>query len=138
MADVALVPVPREYLSSWWPLVADQIRRVADRTPEWTLEGMVGRLERGEWLLWLVWDGSSVLGVGASHIWLADDGSKILDIPFMTGRDMVRWHRLFERLEEYARGEGVSRMRLTARKGWARILKGFDVTHVLMEKGLIG
>jgi hypothetical protein len=43
---------------------------------------------------------------------------------------------LFERIEQYAKDEGCSAIRLYGRKGWERVLDGYKVEHVILEKAL--
>jgi hypothetical protein len=43
---------------------------------------------------------------------------------------------LYERIEAWAKGLGLIRMRVVGRKGWLRAIAGFTQTGIVMEKDL--
>ena len=52
------------------------------------------------------------------------------------GSDMKRWLPLIEQIEAYAKHEGCKRVRIYGRKGWLRVLDGYDEKHIIMDKEL--
>lgn len=128
---VRQVPVP--FLNLVWPHVAPWIaeRVVARSNGEFSLEGIAERLLTGEWQLWVVFDGS-YRAVLATE--LTKEG--IARVHFATGRGAEDWKHLIGEIEEWARDNGSSRLRMYARKGWAKHLPDFKMTHVVLEKDL--
>jgi hypothetical protein len=55
-----------------------------------------------------------------------------------SGQNRERWLPLFEKIEQYAREEGCSCVRIYGRKGWERVLQGYRVEHVILERQLYG
>ena len=49
---------------------------------------------------------------------------------------MKRWLPLIEKIENYARDEGCTRVRIFGRKGWLRVLDGYEAKHIIMDKEL--
>jgi hypothetical protein len=43
---------------------------------------------------------------------------------------------LLQKLEAFAKAEGCAVMRIFGRKGWHRVLDGYHVEHVVLEKEL--
>jgi hypothetical protein len=52
------------------------------------------------------------------------------------GADMRRWLPLLATIESYARDEGCACVRIYGRKGWARVLDGYETQHVILRKEL--
>jgi hypothetical protein len=86
-------------------------------------------------LLWLAWDGDSILAAAVTEL-AAVDGGKLCTILACGGRDLARVAPLAAGLERYARDEGCARIRICGRRGWARVLAGYRVTRVVIEKNL--
>jgi hypothetical protein len=53
-----------------------------------------------------------------------------------SGHQRERWLPLFKKIEKYAKDEGCTAMRIFGRKGWERVLDGYHVEHVVLEKAL--
>ena len=49
---------------------------------------------------------------------------------------MPRWLPLIAEIENYARTEGCTRVRIYGRKGWLRALDGYEAKHIIMDKEL--
>lgn len=134
--DPALYRVMPEDLETVWPAVAERIADVAARSNgDWTEETIVKLILTGAWHLWLVWDGR-VQAVIAGEIHLAPSGRKVFSIRFTTGENSHTWLHLIDDLEQWAASEGCEAVKITARKGWAKRLADYRMTHVLLEKEL--
>jgi hypothetical protein len=49
---------------------------------------------------------------------------------------MKRWLPLLGEVEAYAKREGCARVRIFGRKGWLRVLDGYEHKHIIMDKDL--
>ena len=117
-------------------MVAAHIDSVVMRSRgRYSRKGVVERLLSGDWQLWLVWDGS-VKGTLATELYFDVSGDKACTIRFCTGADAKDWVRLIDHIESWARAEGCKRMAMQARKGWAKHLTDYKLTHVVLEKPL--
>ena len=61
---------------------------------------------------------------------------KVCIITVCGGSDMKRWLPLIGLIEAYAKREGCKRVRIYGRKGWLRVLKGYEEKHVIMDRAL--
>lgn len=134
--EPSLNRIPTECVEQVLPLVIGAITSVAERSRgKMTVESMVDRFIRGEWDLWLVWD-NAALAVGATAVCIDDDHQKACEIAFWTGEHSIRWLHLIDDLEAWAKSQGCRRLRGAMRKGWAKRLPDFRMTHVFMEKDI--
>jgi hypothetical protein len=88
-------------------------------------------------LLWVAWGGRAIESAAAT-ILINSGFGKVCIITVCGGRDMTRWLPLLGQIEDYARREGCARMRIYGRKGWLRVLNGYEQKHVIMDKKLGG
>lgn len=125
------VPVP--FLNVVWPQVSQWIaERVVERSNgELSLAGIAERLLTGEWQLWVVVDGT-YRAVLATE--LTKEG--IARINFATGRGAEDWKHLIDEIKEWARQQGCHHLKMLARKGWAKHLPEFKISHVMLEMDL--
>lgn len=120
-----------------FPMVRGMLEGVAERSRgRWSVAGMLDRFVRGDWQLWLVWDGRP-RAVVATELYLEMTGMKCGMIRFCTGSGAPEWSHLLSRIEDWAREEGCERLDMLARKGWAKHLPDYKMTHVELEKDLI-
>ncbi|WP_340672461.1 hypothetical protein [Bradyrhizobium ottawaense] len=89
----------------------------------------------GRSLLWVAWNGA-VIGAVASTSLQQTDAGKVCVITACAGTDMTRWLPLIRGIEAYAQVEGCRCVRIFGRKGWARVLKGYQQTYAIIDKRL--
>lgn len=135
---VRQVPVP--FLESVWPHVVDLISHVVDRTDgEWTIDDLAGRLLRGEWQLWTVYDGTVRAVIGTS---LAPEpsGALVAHVLWASGSRAEDWMHLISDIEAWASDQGAAKLKMLARKGYPKRFKelfaSYKLSHVLLEKDL--
>lgn len=132
-----LVAVPPMKLQALWPHIGHLFAEVVARPGSgWTLESMVDNVLAERWQLWMVWNGKP-MALCATELGIQDDGAKVCHIRWCTGegaRDFVPV--LLPPIEAWAREEGCIGMKAVTRKGWARHLGDYKMTHVLLEKAL--
>ena len=135
-AEPVLVAVDPARLVEVAPLVAPLIDSIALRSRgRYTSGAMIDRIVRGEWVLWVIWSGE-VEGIVITEVY--DDVSSVrcCMIRACTGRNADRWTHLLARIEDYARAAGCRKLDMMARKGWAKRLPHYKLTHVVLEKDL--
>ena len=137
MGDLGLICVDPKRAAEFWPHVKWFIASAIERTELSSFEGVEAAILEGRQLLWIAWDGKTISAAGATEL------NKIGDKLICTitawaslGHQRDRWLPLLEVVERYARAEGADAIRLYGRKGWERVLDGFKVEHVILEKAL--
>jgi hypothetical protein len=129
--------VPREMIGHVLHIVAESLISVAERSRgEFDAKVMIERFQRGEWQLWVIWDGSLKATLG-TELHLNDTGHKQCSVRFCTGSNIDGWGHLISDLETWAKREGCQRLNMWARKGWAKKLPAYKLTHVLLERDLV-
>ena len=139
-SDTMVRQVPVPFLHGVWPQVSDYISQVIERSNgEWTVNAVADRLLRGDWQLWVVYDGE-IKAIFATTLAVEDSGATIATIPFVTGRRAEDWIHLIADIEDWAKDQGAIRLKMTARKGYPKRFKelfaSYKMTHVLLEKDL--
>ena len=136
ITDPVLQQISPDQIEAAWPMIEDQIKEVCARTGgRWTLDGVAMRFLERKWQLWIVWDGR-LRAVLATELHLEMSGQKTCDVRFCTGGHSLEWVHLIEHLELWAQAEGCTRLAMIARKGWAKRLPDYHMTHVHLEKAL--
>ncbi|HEX5509826.1 MAG TPA: hypothetical protein VFX37_15100 [Pseudolabrys sp.] len=89
----------------------------------------------GKQLLWLASDGATIEAAATTQL-VNENGRRLCVIVACGGHDRARWLPLIAGIEEFARREGCSEMRVYGRKGWARVLDDYRPRYVILEKKL--
>lgn len=132
--SISLICVDPARINEVWPLVRERVRLSIERTGLSDFDQIEASILRGDQLVWLAWDGA-IAAVAVTH--KSSVGTKtICTLTACQGYQREKWLPLFEKIENYARNEGCSAMRLYGRKGWERLLNGYKVENVVMEKSL--
>lgn len=131
-----LQAIPPQHLGEVFPLVAPLMEKIVERYQgRFSIPGMLEHFARAEWQLWVVWDGS-VRAIVGTELYREVSGLKCCKIQFATGREAAGWTHLLGQIEAWARDEGCARMDMIARKGWAKHLPEYKMTHIWLEKDL--
>lgn len=134
-ASPDLVCIDPVRIDEFWPHVKHFIRAAIERTELNSFDEIERAVLNGKQLLWLAWNGHSIDAAACTE--LARVGHKtICTLTACAGYQRDRWLPLFEQIEQYARNEGAATMRIIGRKGWQRVLDGYHVEHVILEKTL--
>ena len=128
-----LAPV---HLPSGWERVRPKIDRGYSAGDEIMPEDVLDRLLDGRTQLWVAIDDEGEIHAAMTTelvpmrsglvCWMCQCGGERL-------RDWAPFHR---KVEEYARAEGCVRVILRGREGWGRVLDGYKVRTVQIEKVL--
>jgi hypothetical protein len=80
-----------------------------------------------------VWNGHRPSRRG-DHPYQFRSVGKVCVVTVCGGSDMQRWLPLIDQIETYAKREGCVRARIYGRKGWLRVLEGYEQKHIIMDK----
>lgn len=116
-----------------WPLVADRIRSAVLRTDLSHSCDIERDLLEGDGLLWLACRGTEI-DAAAATLLVRTDKHLVCLITACGGENMDRWFDLLEGIEEWAKAEGAALVRIYGRPGWARMLKSYRVSNVVLER----
>ena len=116
--------VPLEHVLDVWPAVADYIQNALEYTRgRYELEDVLERVENGEFLLWIAFDGERIKGCVITDM-MQYPRKKFLGCPFVTGDEFASWKQpMFEMLQRFARDNNCEGLEATARPGWSRVFK---------------
>lgn len=138
-----LIQIPPDTLDRLWPLAAKLLEKsIAMSNGFTTLENERDAITEQRKQLWFVINPEGEVkneAVAAGITWIETnaDGSKTAHIGYFGGKDMHSWFDLKHVFENWARDEGCRNIKLWARKGWAKHLPDFKITHYIMAKELI-
>jgi hypothetical protein len=118
-----------------WPHVRPHLERACRATCLNAFADFEADILAGCGLVWVAWNGSAIVAEAATALTNSDCG-KVCVITLCAGHEMQRWLKLIERIEAYAKDEGCVRVRIFGRKGWLRVLDGFEAKHMVMDKQL--
>lgn len=135
-----LVQVPPEVARQVWPLLGNFLSKALEFTSDTRLlEPTLQKIEMGQSQLWTVIDddhGNKALAAGVTSLQTYESGKRVCNIELFGGEDMKLWFDLKDVFEDWAKVEGCESIRVWARKGWAKHLKDYDLTHYILEKAL--
>lgn len=129
-----LICVAPDRVSEFWPHVESLIRSAIERTELSDPRDIENDILNGRSLLWIAWTG--VIEAAAASQIVRVGNTKVCIITACGGSNRERWLPLIEGIENYAREEGCSRSRIYGRKGWLRVLDGYEIKNVVMDKEL--
>lgn len=132
---VDLVAVDPSVVEDIWPHARPLVKSAIDRTRLCNFDHIEREVLAGLQQLWLGWDGTSLAFAGVTQLVLIN-GEKICILVAVGGRDRNRWLPLLGKIEQFAKAEGCSAVRLTGRKGWQRILADYRANYVVMDRKL--
>jgi hypothetical protein len=130
-----LVCVDPERVHEIWPHVAPLLKAACIRTGLNAFADIEADILVGRSLLWIAWNGRAVEAAAATVLINSEIG-KVCIITACGGNEMPRWLPLITEIENYAKHEGCTRVRIYGRKGWLHVLDGFEEKHIIMDKEL--
>ena len=131
-----LQQIPPSHLGEILPLILNLLEAVVARSDgEFTVPALLELFARSRWQLWVIWDGE-VRAIVATELHIAPSGMKLCSVHFCTGRGAAGWAHHLAEIEGWAQAEGCQRIGTMARKGWAKHLPDYKMTHVYLKKDL--
>jgi hypothetical protein len=132
---VELLCVDPSLVKDIWPHTRPLVKRGMSRADAGSFERTEKEILSGLQLLWLVWNGKTIEAAVVTQLVKHGD-KKLCVIVSCSGHGVRRWVHLISRLEQFAKNEGCSAMRIYGRKGWERILENYRAKYVVMDKEL--
>ena len=127
------VPVPSGDLDQWRGRLGWHVDQFC-ANGQYEPEDLFDQISRRERQLWLVVDADAVKCALLTSI--AVDRLKTCQVTHCAGEEYTSWVSFWDVIEAWAKEIGCQRIEVTARPGWARVLKGLTRTHIVLEKRL--
>jgi hypothetical protein len=134
-SSVELLCIDPERVDTIWPYAAPLLQSACRRTGLNAFADIEADILARRSLLWIAWNGRAIEAAAATVL-IHSEAGKVCIITACGGRGIERWLPLIDGIEAYARDEGCARVRVYGRKGWLRVLEGFEQRHVIMDKEL--
>jgi hypothetical protein len=120
-----------------WPRVSDMIESGLAVCDELMPADILERISSGKMLLWVAIEETNGIIIAAMTTELVKMRSGLTCWMCQCGGDRMRdWSRFHVKIEEYARAEGCVSVVLDGREAWKRVLEGYRVRSVRLEKVL--
>lgn len=125
-----------ETLDALWPHALPHLRRFSEETLLINVDELYDKLKTNDRQLWLIETKGEVTLVVVTEIWQAQAGPvcTIKIASGSAGKEALR--AICDEIEKWARGAGCVGIEICGRKGWERVLDGFNQTGVILEKDL--
>ena len=128
-----LVLIPTEHVATVWKLGAQFIES-ACRDAEKSAPEIKALCETGGAQLWFAWS-DHCEAAAVTELSQLPQGLKCI-IFALGGDDSSRWLGYLDELEAWATTQNCNGMRIYGRKGWARKLRDYRVTRLILDKEL--
>lgn len=133
--DAQLLCIDPEYMHEIWPSVAPLLKQAIAKTGLSAFATIERDILDGASLLWVAWNGSAIEAAASTSLQQTEAG-KVCVITACAGAGVTRWLSLIHGIEAYAVAEGCHCVRIFGRKGWGRILEGYEQTYAIIDKRL--
>jgi hypothetical protein len=134
-SSAELICVDPQRVHEIWPHVSPLLAAACRRTGLNAFSEIESDILAGRSLLWGAWNGSAIEAAAATVLINSEIG-KVCIITVCGGSRMKRWLSLLGQIEDYAKHEDCARIRIYGRKGWLRVLEGFQQRYVIIDKEL--
>ena len=132
-ADTICIPPDR--INEVLPLVTHWISNAVGKCGDWTPEAIKDHLDKGECLLWILWDGQ-LHAACVTQLVIVPKKGKICTIVACGGDQVIPWDVAFKPIEKYAAQHGCASMRIEGRPGWQRVFPDYELEWVCLHKDL--
>ena len=132
-----LVYVTKETLGEWFERARFFIEQIAEGSGgRHTAESLRHELAHGNYWLVVAVEKTSVKAalIATSATW--STGLREFLVIGLTGHGMKDWLHLEREVRDMAKATGHHVIKAYARPGWSRVMKGYQMTHVIMEASL--
>ena len=138
MAEWAIVPVPVDKLAEVLPHIQPLIlEAVAAYDGRHTYQSMMELILAEHVVLFVAAEGGTAHGLIGAQISQEPSGLRTCQFRFVSGPGFRRWSDLaLDTVEAFAKHHGCHRMEGMGRKGLAKAMPDYKITHVMLEKDL--
>ena len=117
----------------------DKVKHQIEKTNDAVLndEDVLGFLQSGQWRLWVaIENGIVVAAMTVEFFYYPRD--KVCRVVTMGGERMKEWltSNTIEKFEDWAKTEGCSYIDVFGRRGWKKVLPGYEEDCVLLRKAI--
>ena len=120
-----------------WPRVSDMIDAGLSVCDEVMPDDILDRIASGKMLLWIAIEEANGIIIAAMTTQLVRQRSGLVCWMCQCGGERMHdWSRFHVKIEEYAKVEGCVKVVLEGREAWKRVLEGYSVRSVRLEKVL--
>jgi len=119
--------------------VWDKVQHQIEKTNDAVLndEDVLGFLQSGQWRLWVaIENGIVVAAMTVEFFYYPRD--KVCRVVTMGGERMKEWltSDTIQKFEDWAKEEGCSYIDVFGRRGWKKVLPGYEEDCVLLRKAI--
>lgn len=132
-----LVGIPGPEVEGVWPLIARRIAQATARSNgRFTESTIKAECVSGTQQLWVAWsaDHRAIRAVMVTQILTFPTGLRAVDVVIVTGEGRRDWVPLLADLEVWARAQDCALVQINARRGWARELSSYRLSHIFLER----
>jgi hypothetical protein len=134
MSDSVLLPIPYNRLDSVWDSIKDRLQAaVESANGRFELKDAKKFLEDKDWVLWVSIRNKKIEAIAITEV-LQYSKKKMCMVRIMTGENYANWIGLEDGIAKWAKSVGCDGMEAIARKGWARVMKDYEQSHVFLER----
>lgn len=133
--SVRIFCVDPKVVAKIWPHVRPFLERAFDHSSDSTIEATEKDVLSGASFLWVAWDGKII--AAATTVLLKTPRHKICLVTSAGGIGTKLWGQFMPMVEKYAVKEGCDLVRIVGRKGWVRVLRGYEQPWIVLEKRII-
>ena len=117
----------------------DKVKHQIEKTNDAVLndEDVLGFLQSGQWRLWVaIENGIVVAAMTVEFFYYPRD--KVCRVVTMGGERMKEWltSNTIQKFEDWAKEEGCSYIDVFGRRGWKKVLPGYEEDCVLLRKAI--
>lgn len=129
-----LVLIDDNAVAHLWPRVRGFIERAYETGGDDSFEQTEAKVLSGRALLWVVFNGG-ILGAVVTQI-LHESRNRVCLILACGGNELALWQSQISVIEDYARSQDCTCVRMSGRKGWKRIFRDYEEPWITLEKRL--
>jgi hypothetical protein len=134
MSDSVLLPIPPNRIDDVWPHVREMLgEAVKSANGRLELADVRKFLIEKDLVLWVSLRNKKIEALAVTEI-LQHPRKKMCMVRVLTGKDYANWVGLEEGIAKWAESIGCHGMEAIARKGWSRVFKNYDFTHIYLER----
>lgn len=123
-------------LASLWPEVSPILSRAVEWTEgRYSLRSVLASLISGDMQLWVI-RREKVVGAAVTQVAVYDTGVKSVVVMFVAGDGLKDWKHLWSAVEEWASRMGCRYAETICRKGWERLVPGWEKRGIEMVKDI--
>jgi hypothetical protein len=135
--DCDLVPVPIAWLDEMWPHARFFCKCALKHCRgEDTPEAFLDDCRRGRAQLWMAAKDKMVIAACGTSLDDRRDGTRVLNIRWISGTNYDAWHVHFDRVKAWAKEHGCRSVYYRGRPGWQRRRPQARVAGVIYEEAI--